>query len=133
MDLDDEELKATRKLKGLDKATETKRYIRSLEKRIIELEQIEQEHQKENGKLREKIKEYEKQHKDLVKVNKRIYDIETIENMCNELANSISKDKIREKIEEINKEELNYNEDDYWIEQEVKGYAIDNMKELLEE
>lgn len=46
---------------------------------------------------------------------------------------SIPKSKVREKIEEINDEELNFNEDDYWIEQEMKGYAIDHIQELLRE
>lgn len=42
------------------------------------------------------------------------------------------KDKIKAKIEETNNEELNYNEDEYWLEQEIKGYAIDKMQSLLE-
>lgn len=45
----------------------------------------------------------------------------------------ISKDKIREKIDEINDEKLNYSEDEYYLENEIKGYAIDKLKELLEE
>lgn len=45
----------------------------------------------------------------------------------------ISKDKIREKIEEINNENLNYSEDEYYLENEQKGYTIDKLKELLEE
>ena len=44
----------------------------------------------------------------------------------------IHKSKVKEKIEETNSEKLNYNEDDYWFEQEVKGYAIDKLQELLE-
>ena len=47
--------------------------------------------------------------------------------------NYISKDKIKEKIEETNSEKLNYSEDEYYLENEVKGYAIDKLKELLEE
>lgn len=45
----------------------------------------------------------------------------------------ISKDKIKEKIEETNSEKLNYSEEEYYLENEVKGYAIDKLKELLEE
>lgn len=45
----------------------------------------------------------------------------------------IHKDKIKEKIEETNNEKLNYSEDEYYLENEVKGYAIDKLKELLEE
>jgi len=49
-----------------------------------------------------------------------------------ELENSTSNDKIKAKIEETNNEELNYTEDEYWLEQEIKGYAIDKMQSLLE-
>ena len=45
----------------------------------------------------------------------------------------ISKEKIEEKIEEINNEKLNYSEDEYYLENEIKGYAIDKLKELLGE
>ena len=45
--------------------------------------------------------------------------------------NSISKDKIKGEIEEINNEKLNYSEDEYYLENEIKGYAIDKLKELL--
>ena len=44
----------------------------------------------------------------------------------------IAVDKIRGKIEEINNEKLNYSEDEYYLENEVKGYAINKLKELLE-
>lgn len=42
-------------------------------------------------------------------------------------------DKIREKIEEINNENLNYSESEYYLENEIKGYAIEHLQELLEE
>lgn len=45
----------------------------------------------------------------------------------------IAVDKIKEKIEETNSEKLNYSEDEYYLENEVKGYAIDKLKELLGE
>lgn len=45
----------------------------------------------------------------------------------------IAVDKIKEKIEETNNEKLNYSEDEYYLENEVKGYTIDKLKELLEE
>lgn len=43
------------------------------------------------------------------------------------------KEKFEEKIEEINNEKLNYSEDEYYLENEIKGYAIDKMQELLDE
>lgn len=43
------------------------------------------------------------------------------------------KEKFEGKIEEINNEKLNYSEDEYYLENEIKGYAIDKMQELLDE
>ena len=40
-------------------------------------------------------------------------------------------DKIKAKIEEINNEKLGYSEDEYYLENEQKGYAIDKMQSLL--
>lgn len=57
--LDNSELYWTRKRNGLAGEEETERYIRNLEKRIYNLEQIEKEHQKQNGELQKKIKELE--------------------------------------------------------------------------
>ena len=45
----------------------------------------------------------------------------------------IPKSKAKEKIEEINNEKLNYSEDEYYLENEIKGYAIDKLQELLEQ
>ena len=42
------------------------------------------------------------------------------------------KDKIADKIAEIEADKLNYGEDDWYLESELKGYAIDKLKELLE-
>lgn len=42
------------------------------------------------------------------------------------------KDKIEDKIAEIEADKLNYGEDDWYLESELKGYAIDKLKELLE-
>ena len=58
MDLDDEELKATRIMNGANKSLG---YVYKLEQRIKELEKIEQEHKKENGELRERVKELEEE------------------------------------------------------------------------
>ena len=72
------------------------------------------------------IKEYKELEK-RYKIRKEIYyrDIKAVDGKW--------KSKVREKIEETNNEKLNYNEDDYWFEQEVKGYAIDKLQELLQE
>ena len=45
---------------------------------------------------------------------------------------SISKSKIEDMIAEIEADKLNYSEDEYYLENEIKGYAIDKLKELLE-
>ena len=46
--------------------------------------------------------------------------------------NSLIKE-IENKIEEIKNENLNYSEDEYYLEEATKGYAIDKFKELLDE
>ena len=43
----------------------------------------------------------------------------------------IPKSKVKEKIEEINNENLNYSESEYYLESEIKGYAIEHLQELL--
>ena len=62
MDLDDEELKATRIMNGANKSLG---YVYKLEQRIKELEEVEQEHKKENGELRERTKELEEENEEL--------------------------------------------------------------------
>lgn len=118
--------------------------ILKLEQRIEELEEIEEEHRKENGKLQEKIKELEEENKkypikmtdeqykkviDLAQkdikeelerqINTRIINEEFIEN------NFISKDKIKEKIEEL--EVMSVSTDIYY--EDIKKM----FEELLEE
>jgi hypothetical protein len=79
-DLSDEELKATRIMNGTASKEE-------LYERIVELEEIEKEHQKENGELRERVEELEK-----------------YENYYkNERVQLIPKSKVRKKLEEYNK------------------------------
>jgi len=46
--------------------------------------------------------------------------------------NVIEIQKIKDKIEEVEKEKLNYSEDEWYLESEIKGYAIDKLQELLE-
>lgn len=41
--------------------------------------------------------------------------------------------KVEEKIEEINNEKLNHSEDEYYLENEIKGYAMEHLRELLRE
>lgn len=81
---------------------------------LIEKQQKELEQEKEKNKELEKYKTY---YEEMEEVNKKF----------------IAVDKIKEKIEETNSEKLNYSEDEYYLENEVKGYAIDKLKELLEE
>jgi len=90
-------------------------YIQNLEKEIENLKGINKEHQKINGKLREEIE--------------RQGNIREIEEKYIE-ENFISKDKIREKIKELEGQE------DWYIENksldDLYG-RIDELKELLEE
>jgi predicted transcriptional regulator len=58
-DLSDEELKATRIINGTASKEE-------LYERIVELEEIEKEHKKENGELRERIKELKSKVKEAI-------------------------------------------------------------------
>lgn len=59
MELDDMELYYTRKQKGLISQKDTQEYIKYLERQRANLEEIENIHQKENGKLRTEIKKLE--------------------------------------------------------------------------
>ena len=45
----------------------------------------------------------------------------------------VLKSKVKEKIEEIDNEKLNYSESEYYLENEIKGYAIEYLRELLRE
>lgn len=40
---------------------------------------------------------------------------------------------VKDKIAEIKNEKLGYSEDEWYIENEIKGYAIDKLKEIIEE
>lgn len=70
-----------------------------LKERIEELEEIEKEHQKQNGELQEKIKELENINEKLYKDNQKQWEERC--RLAIELDhNTISKDKIKAKIEE---------------------------------
>lgn len=45
----------------------------------------------------------------------------------------ISIQEVKDKIDKIKNEELGYSEDEWYIENEIKGYAIDKLKEIVEE
>ena len=79
----------------------------------------------ENQKLREQLEEREARLQEEINENCKL--------KAELYGNSISKDKIREKIKQINDEKLNYSENEYYLENEIKGYAIDKLRELLEE
>ena len=44
----------------------------------------------------------------------------------------VTTEEIEDIIAEIKAEKLNYSENEYYLENEIKGYAIDKLKELLE-
>lgn len=52
-------------------------------------------------------------------------DLETVKN------NSIPKSKVEEVIEETKNEKLNYSEDEWYLEDEIKGYSIEKLQSLL--
>ena len=80
MDLTDSELFWTRFYKGLVSMEEAERYIRSLEKRIYNLEQIEKEHQKQNGELQEKFLKIEE-----IRDKAEVMDYYTLPNVIEDL------------------------------------------------
>lgn len=128
MDLDEQELYWTRKRNGLAGEEETERYIRSLEKRIYNLEQIEKEHQKQNGELQKKIKELENADLTTVYMN-GFYDGE-----------KKWKDKIKEKIkefrevrDEILKNEKQLQRESITYDLKRNDYCEKMLQELLEE
>lgn len=153
-DLDQEELIATRKLNGLDdnlykeesNIEEDVEKLKSLlyegiltqygkrklikyyENEIEKQKQINEEHQKVNGELREKVKELEKENhmfKDNNVLVSRYFKLKD---------NSISKQKIKDKIEELKDTLKHYN--DYSklnLLEKVNVDLIDARIEVLEE
>ena len=84
---------------------EEKQAIEYLKHSIFEYEEIDtsvMEYMDKNHKIiyklilkqQKEIEEYRKLRADIIKVNKKIYDVDIIEDMCEQLANSISKDKV---------------------------------------
>lgn len=81
-----------------------------------------------------RYKELEKENENLRDTNKKLYEMGQRQAMQILIEDDyIPKSKVKEKIEEINNEKLNYSEDEYYLENEIKGYAIDKIHELLEE
>ena len=151
MDLDDSELYWTRKKKGLATEKETEEYIRSLEKKVDNLEKIEQEHQKEIEELETENKEiidYSYKNDSLLDLynkekekNKELIEgqVETLDKILKPelLKIYISKDKIKEKIEEY-KKEADYRTIDnpkgrIHFHKEPCDYQIEVLQELLQE
>lgn len=72
--------------------------------------------EEENEELKEKLEKASNQ-----------LDLDYVDN------NFISKSLMKEKIEEIDEEKLNYSEDEWYLESEIKGYATEKLQELLGE
>ena len=94
-----------------------RKLINYYQQQIEELEEIEESHRKENGELKERIKQLEDTNKKLYEIGKEIgkqhkYTSE----------NYIPKSKVEEKIEELIKEGRHYN-----------AKKIEVLQELLEE
>lgn len=121
-DLDDEELLATREMNKTAWESEIDKWSKEyLIERYKDLVEIEKEHKKENGELREKAKklEFELEIKKYCKVNELIQDLVYYKNLARAYqGNSVSKDKLKKVA------------DDY----ESKGYIeiAGAIQELLE-
>ena len=99
--------------------------LRNLIKEYKNLKEIEESHRKENGKLRERVKELEEWNE---YYRKEMLSKEYIR------LNYIPKSKVEEKIEEVNKQYDFYNSDRRETKSIAKGYyiAIQKLQELLE-
>lgn len=119
MDLDDNELKATREMNKTVWESEIDKWSKEyLIERYKDLVEIEKEHKKENGELREEVERLENADLTILYMN-GFYDAE-----------KKWKNKIKEIIEELEKQE------DWYIENksldDLYG-KIDILQELLEE
>ena len=138
MDLDNEEILATRKLLGLDKGIEED--IKKLENLIVTLpnfhlgggdsierilqdykrqKQINEEHRKVNGELREKVKELE-------------IDLTTVYMKGFEDGKDKYKQKIKDKIKEIKEDKESYYYDVFLEERDIEK-TIEILQKLLKE
>ena len=130
-DLSDEELQATREMNKTAWIEDIDKWSREyLEERYKELVEIEKEHKKENGELREQNKELEiinKINPEKLKIMTDSFNEKVLDKFNEKY---ISKDKIKEIIQELEKQE------DWYIENksldDLYG-KIDILQELLEE
>lgn len=116
--------------------------IENLINRNKELEEIEQSHKEENGKLRVELEQEKEKNNELeielstrdnINVDKLVEKYKYYRRLADSYqANCISKDKIKEKIEELEKR---YTEHCYfqYNKKEVLDICINELKELLEE
>lgn len=105
-----------------------KESIEELLKAYKELKEIEESHRKENGKLRERVKELEEENEDL----KNIANNKQWISPCYVAQNYISKSLVEEKIEELNKA-YEYSKDENGESQYYyPDYTIRVLEELLE-
>ena len=76
-------------------------------------------------------------YKKILRENEKLKNQEETARKVNELlverySTSIPVQKVKNKIEEIDKEKLGFSENEWYLESEIKGYAIDKLQELLE-
>lgn len=108
-----------------------KKAIKNILKRNKELKEIEQEHKKENGELRKRVEDLEKENTSIQQSHMNLY------NEFKEYKRyySIPVSKIKEKIEEVNEEYSKVNTPDnneWYIDSEKYAYAEEKLQELLE-
>ena len=114
---------------------EGNKYFKSLEyfiKEYQDLKEIEESHRKENGELREKVKQLEEENKS----KQKAYDDCYCEYKHYKQFDSIPKSKVKEKIEEIEKlkdipHELDFKA--YYRVKDIRNIEIEILQQLLED
>lgn len=96
------------------------------ENKIARQKQINEEHQKINGELREKVKELDTKNDELLK------DLYSANCIIADLIDSISTQKIKDKIEELKQDKENKYYDSFLEERDIEK-TIDILQELLQE
>ena len=116
-------------LSDIENQTINQKEIKALEHLLsdyIRQKQINEEHQKINGELRKKVKELDTKNDELLK------DLYSANCIIADLIDSISTQKIKDKIEELKEDKENKYYDSFLEERDIEK-TIDILQELLQE
>lgn len=83
----------------------------------------------ENKELKEKNKKIKQEYINPNKARISYFDHKKRTNVV--IEGFIPKSKVKELIEETKNEKLNYSEDEWYLEDEIKGYSIEKLQSLL--